>query len=133
MLGEKLDKIGFQTFYPSKEQSRCPAIPEIVKLYKRLVHENLLDDNSFAIISVRYGKRILINIPSYNNSCSKIEDFLEIVDYDPIKKNIVAIGPGNPCHEIPLHWLVHNARRDINSIVQVNNIKIIAGTTNEPK
>ena len=132
MLDERLDYSGFQTFYTSKEQSRCPLIPEIVKIHKELLEKNLLENNSHAIISMRYGKRILIN-SSMQKNCLKIDDFLEIVDYDPVKNILVAIGPAVPLNETPLHFLIHNARREVNSIIQINNKKIIENLDNREK
>ena len=123
MLGEETHPYGFQTFYNSREQSRCPLIPEIVRIYQDFIDKNILDDESYAVISIRYGKRILIN-GSNNSKFSEIENFLEVVDYDPVKNIVLVIGPALPYRETPIHCLIQNARRGVNSIIQINSKKI---------
>jgi len=49
----------------------------------------------------------------------KQQDIVEIVDYDPIKNIVLAIGKQYPCVETPVHWIIQSARHDIFAIVEV--------------
>ena len=105
----------FQTFYVSKEGSNCPLIANAIKVEKNLKENNI----SEIIISQRYGKRILIN--TLEDVEETREKFLEIVDYDPIKKVVLAMGAKEPRTETPLHWFIHHARNEVNAVIQIND------------
>ncbi|MDH7506749.1 MAG: class II aldolase/adducin family protein [Candidatus Thermoplasmatota archaeon] len=124
MIMGKLPNFSFQTFYVSKEKSNCPLIFEIVKTGKKLIELNILKESDQLIVSLRYVKRILINADKSNFKEIKQEDFLEIVDYDPLKKVILLIGPKEPRIETPIHWLIHNSRNEINAVIQINDSEL---------
>ncbi|MDH7517599.1 MAG: class II aldolase/adducin family protein [Candidatus Thermoplasmatota archaeon] len=113
----------FQTFFVSREQSNCPILPEMIKLGKNLKEKGLLKDTK-GIISLGYGRRVLINSNNLDIGNIKKEDILEVVDYDPAKKNLLVIGQNEPNIETPVHWIVISARNDVNAIVQLNNEKL---------
>ncbi len=119
-----LPNLNFQTFYVSKEESNCPLISIVVKFCKKFKDLNMLDNVIEIVISLRYGKRILIttDISDFQNLMK--EDFLEIVDYDPVKKILLIIGPKAPRIETPVHWFIHHARDEINVVTQMNDKNI---------
>ena len=123
MIGGNLSNLYFQTLYLSKEKSNCPLIADSLKIEKKIEKYDL-------VISQRYGKRILIN--SYGEKDSN-DNFLEIVDYDPIKKILLAMGSKEPRIETPLHWLIHHARDEVNAIVQINDIDLANKIKKIPK
>jgi ribulose-5-phosphate 4-epimerase/fuculose-1-phosphate aldolase len=116
--------INFQTFYVSKEISNCPLIGEIVRIGKKFKDKGIIEDQTDTTISLSYGKRVLINANENNFKEIKQEDFLEIVDYDPLKRVILTMGPGEPRFETPVHWLIHHARDEVNAVIQINNLEI---------
>ncbi len=120
MTGGSFSNISFQTFYASKEEINCPLIADIVKTGKRLKDSELLQGSS-AVMSIGYGRRILItgNIKDYKNI--KREEMLEVADYDPVKRNLLILGPTEPKLETPIHWMIHNARNEVNAIIQINS------------
>lgn len=112
---------GFQTFYVTKEICNCPLIPEIIKAIRKLKTIELLKDISDISVSMKYGKRMLINVKNSNNFEINTEDFLEIVDYNPFKKLLLVMGPKDPRIETPVHWIIHNARDEVKTIIQIND------------
>ena len=128
MTGENLSSILFRTFYVSKEKSNSPLIAHAIRVEKKLNEHNFND----IITRQRYGKRVLIN--SFNDKKGEIKDnFLEIVDYDPIKKVLLAMGPKEPRIETPLHWLIHHARSEVNTVVQINDKELSEKLKKIPK
>jgi hypothetical protein len=121
MIRGNLPNFNFQTFYVSKEESNCFLISEIIKTSKRFKELDFFKKIDQIIFSLRYIKRILIIADKSNFKNIKQEDFLEIVDYDPLKKVILLIGPKEPGIETPIHWLIHNSRTEINAIIQIND------------
>ena len=114
-----------QIFYVSKEETNCPLIIEIIKLSKKLKETNILKKDSEAIFSLTFGKRMIINGTVKDFSNIKRDEFLEVVDFDPIKNNLLLIGPVEPKIETSLHWMIHHARNDVNFVVQIKKTNII--------
>lgn len=125
MTGGVLPNINIQTVYVSKEISNCPLIANAINFDKNIKKSDLFEKNSDTTISLRYGKRILINGKNSLFGELKQEDFLEIVDYDPLKKMMLLIGPKEPKFDTTIHWLIHYAKKEVNAIVQINCKKLV--------
>jgi len=111
----------FQTFYVSKEETNCPLIVKAIEIGKEFEKSKFSLNLNNIIISLKYGKRVLIN--AYNTKISELQrkDFLEIVDYDPLKKVLLLIGSKTPNIDASVHWLIHHARAEINVVIQIND------------
>jgi hypothetical protein len=123
MKDKNLPNISFQTFFASREQSNCPLIPDIVRIGKKLKEMGLLKDGT-GVVSLGYGRRVLINGNNVSLGDIGRGDILEIVDYDPVKRVALTIGDKEPNVETPVHWLIHHARNDVNAVVQINSKKL---------
>lgn len=121
MNGSIFPNISFQSFYISREETNSPLLIDFIKTGKKLKEKGILPDNTSATISLGFGKRILINSDVEDFSNIKKEELIEIADYDPIKNILLVIGPMEPKIETPIHWMIHRAREEVNSIVQINN------------
>jgi len=115
----------FETFFISKEIISNPLISEIIDYFKILKKRELIDEEKSGIISIAYGKRMIINgeVEDYSNTSK--DEIIEVADYDPIKNNLLIIGKNKPKIETPLHWMIHHARSEINFAVQLNNNKLL--------
>jgi hypothetical protein len=120
-----LSDLTLQVFYVSKEETSCPLIIEIIKIARNLKEKEVLNDDNSATISMKYGKRILItsNVKDFTNIQRK--EMIEVVDYNPLSNNILLIGQADPKIETPLHWMIHQARNEVNLVVQVNDKKFV--------
>ena len=121
-MEENLLRLGLQTFFVSKEISRCPLIPEIQSMSKKLSSSKTYEKNRW-VISIRYGKRMIISINTSHMVNLQKEDFVEVVDYDPVKKTALVIGVRESGPETLLHWLIYRARKDVNAIIHIQNNK----------
>jgi hypothetical protein len=106
-------------FYLSRENSNCPIIPDFIRISKKLEDLNLDNLSERIVISIKYGKRLVINGFSENYKTITHNDIIEIADYDPVKKIILVLGKTKPHPETTLHWIIQNARNDINAIIQI--------------
>jgi hypothetical protein len=109
-----------QTLFVSRETSNCPLISEMIKL-GQILEELGLADKELGIVSLDYGKRLLINAKNVDVKKMKQQDVVEIVDYDPLKNIMMVIGTKDPCLETPVHWIIQKARHDINALLQINS------------
>jgi len=121
MTGDVFSNLTFQSFFISNEITNSPLLVEIIKTSKKLKDKGVLADNSSATISLGFGKRILINGEVEDFSKIKKEEIIEIADYNPIKNILLVIGPIEPKVETPIHWMIHHARAEVNSIIQIHN------------
>ena len=125
MLQEKIPNFSFQTVYASREVINCPFISEIIRVMKRFEKNALLDKIIDISISIKYGKRVLINAKNIDFFKINSDDFIEVVDYDPIKKVLLCMGSKEPRVDTPIHWLIHHARDEVNAIIQIESDKLI--------
>lgn len=109
-----------QTLFVSRETSNCPLIAEMIKLGQNLKQLGLTDTET-GIISMDYGKRLLINAKNIDIKKMTQQDVVEIVDYDALKNVMMVIGPKDPAVETPVHWIIQKARHDINVLLQINS------------
>ena len=116
-----IDNLQFQTFYVSKEVSNCPLISKAIEIGKEFEKKNLSYNLDKIIISFKYGKRVLINADDTNIKDLKRKDFLEIIDYDPLKKVMLLMGSKTPRINSSFHWLIHHSRDEINAVIQLND------------
>jgi len=116
--------IPVNNFFLSKELSTCPEIADLSTFFY-LLHKSCSDKNNKITISVSYGKRMVINADNIDISKLSQEDFVEIVDYDLLKRTLLIIGKKLPSSSAPLHWMVQKARKDIYAIVQLHDKKIV--------
>ncbi len=125
MNKEKIDSLPIQVFYTSKEETNCPFVVDLIKIIKKLKEKKLIKENDQPTISFTYGKRILINSLIKDLSKIKKEELLEIVDYDPVKNNLLVIGSADPKIETTLHYMLHYAKKEIKIVLQLNNNEIL--------
>ena len=119
MIDNNLHQFGFQNFYISRQESRCPLIPRVVTFLNKLMENHTSFDLSIPLVSACYGKRIIINSALPNTNKFDNRDFLEIVDYDHTKHTYLLIGLSEPPIETPLHWTILNAKKEINVLLQI--------------
>ncbi len=120
-MNEKiLPSPALQTLFVSREVSNCPLISEMIKLGQSLQQFGVADKD-VGIVSLNYGKRMLINAKNVDTKQMNQQDVVEIVDYDPLKNIMMVIGSKDPCLEAPVHWIIQKARHDINALLQINS------------
>jgi hypothetical protein len=115
-----------QIIFVSRETSNCPLISEMIRLGQELKNLGIPDDD-IGIVSLDYGKRLLINGKNVDIKKMNRQDVVEIVDYDPLKNIIMVIGTKDPCQQMPVHWIIQKARYDVNALLQINS-KTLAET-----
>ncbi|MBC7080981.1 MAG: hypothetical protein H5T44_01850 [Thermoplasmatales archaeon] len=101
------DPTKMNIFFLSHEEVKNPLVEELKKICCK-------KREGFSI-SVRYGRRVLINAKGIDFENPKNEDFVEIVDYNPANDVAMVIGIKESCEDAPIHCLIYN-REEINSI-----------------
>jgi len=117
--------LALQVFYVSREETNCPLVIEIIKIGKKLKEQGILTNKTSATISMKYGKRILINSNVKDFLKIQKEELIEVVDYNPLSNNLLVIGSADPKIETTLHWMIHHARNEVNVVIQINDEKIL--------
>lgn len=117
---KKIKSLPMQVFYTSKEETNCPLMIDLVRISKKLKERGILKEEKQATISFSYGKRVLINSLVQDYSQIKRSELLEIVDYDPIKNNLLVMGLAEPLIETSIHYMIHHARKEVKVVLQIN-------------
>jgi L-fuculose-phosphate aldolase len=124
MRSKSSGRTNFQTFFVSQEPSRCPRIPALIKVGKRLAKQKLTS-NAGGDLSVRFGRRVVITTAGADLGLLSSNDFVEVVDFDFSRVLAVIIGSNPPSPELPLHWLIYNAFDDIQAVVQTCDEEVL--------
>jgi hypothetical protein len=111
------------TLFVSRETSNCPLLSEMITLGQGL-QEFGLTDTETGILSLDYGKRLLINATNVDIKKITQQDIVEIIDYDPLKHIMMVIGLNDPSVETPVHWIIQKARHDVNAVLQINSVTL---------
>jgi hypothetical protein len=111
------------TLFVSRETSNCPLLSDMVTLGQSLQEVGLTDKDT-GILSLDYGKRLLINVKNADLKKLTQQDIVEIVDYDPLKNIMMVIGLNDPTLETPVHWIIQKARHDVNAVLQINSTSL---------
>jgi hypothetical protein len=125
MKNKQIKNLPIQVFYTSKEETNCPLVTDLIKIGKKINEKGILKQQDKAIISFRYVKRILINGMVQDYSEIKRKELLEIVDYNPVKNNLLVMGTSEPFIETSIHYMIHNAKKEIKIVLQINKEKIL--------
>ena len=111
------------TLFVSRETSNCPLLSDMVTLGQSLQEFGLTDKDT-GILSLDYGKRLLINAKNVDLKKLTQQGIVEIVDYDPLKNIMMVIGLNDPTLETPVHWIIQKARHDVNAVLQINSTSL---------
>ena len=109
-----------QTFFVSRELSTSPIINSLLEGINKISKE-ISQENPLAMISIGFGKRVVVTAEQTPLQTIQMEHLIEIVDYDAFKQVLLIIGKKEPSQEAAVHWMIHHAKNEIGAIV---NLKI---------
>lgn len=75
-------------------------------------------------VSHRTGSGFLINTADYEITDKKMDNIVEVIDYDPIRNNMMVIGNLPPINEAIIHWFIYRGFNEINNVIIINNLEI---------
>lgn len=105
----------------SKEESNCPLIPILIEIC-HIAKQKLNDENCLFLPSVIFGKRVIIPSSFIEVEKTQREEFVELIDYNPISNTLLYLGPNTPSTDVAVHWIVHHAKKEIQLIIQIKNL-----------
>ncbi|MCD6473706.1 MAG: class II aldolase/adducin family protein [Thermoplasmata archaeon] len=120
-----------EVIYLATEEVKNPLLEEMKEVGRRLKEKGYVTE-TYGNISVRYGKRMIITASNSDLGNLGNDDFVEVVDYNPVTNVAMVIGTKKPSRETPMHWLLYS-RDDINAIIHTHKIFDGAPTTEEEK
>jgi ribulose-5-phosphate 4-epimerase/fuculose-1-phosphate aldolase len=110
--------------FPIREVQDNPSTQEIKKFGKK-VCQNLNFDGAVAgSVSTTFANGFLITASNADLANVSVTDVIEILDYDPVRNNVIAKGKKNPCIETSLHWFIYRGFPEIRAIIHVRNTEL---------
>ncbi len=94
---------------------------ELINIFEKL-KENL--NIVFSSASLRTGAGFLINSTNFNFVEDKVENVVEVIDFDPIRNNMMVVGNIEPINESTIHWFLYRGLKDINGILIINDDEV---------
>ena len=107
-----------QTFFVSHKLSTGPIINTLLEGIKTISDETS-QENPSAMISIGFGKRVVVTAEQTPLQSIQLEHLIEIVDYDAFKQVLLIIGKKEPSQDAAVHWMIHHAKNEIGAIVHL--------------
>lgn len=103
---------------------------ELEKLFKMLKDD--LKISGVMNASTRTGSGFLINSMNLDFSNVDRDKIIEVIDYDPVRNNLMVIGSDPPPDEVALHWFIYRGLMEINGIIILDDSNIIKNFQDDP-
>ncbi len=109
-------------FIPSAKQLK-PRAKEIIMAFEKF--RDTLNIKEIQSISIRTGSGFMINTAAFDNQNFMQDNVLEIIDFDPVRNNLMVIGNEPPASDATIHWFIYRGLPWINGVINVNNSEIV--------
>jgi ribulose-5-phosphate 4-epimerase/fuculose-1-phosphate aldolase len=118
-----LDALKPTIIFPIREVHNSPSGEEIKKIGKKVSETFKVDGVVAGSISTTFANGFIITTSNVNVNLAKISEteITEILEYDPVRNNVIAKGKKDPCVEISLHWFIYRGFNNIGAIIHVRN------------
>ena len=100
-----------------------PHATNLVSIFEKF--RDTLQISKIHSISSRTGSGFMINSANFNIENFNRDKILEIIDFDPVRNNLMVIGNEPPVNEVIIHWFIYRGLPWINGIISINNNELI--------
>lgn len=107
--------------FPMREVHDSPLGKELIKIGKKVGEILELEGVVTGSLSTTYGKGFIITADNSDLKKLDTQAIIEILDYDPVRNNIIARGKRDSCMETPLHWFIYRAFPETSAIIHIRN------------
>jgi hypothetical protein len=111
-----------QTFFVSHKLATGSPISDIISAIKKIAELTKSDDTK-GMISIGFGKRIIVTANPTHLHTIHQDHLVEIVDYDAYKQVLLIMGKNEPINDVAVHWMIHHAKHEIGAILLIKNYK----------
>jgi hypothetical protein len=115
---------GYQSdvfFLGPRDMAPPEPLPDINESIKKIdeLKKGKVPEFSIISLSARSGKKFYVTIDDDFTIPLSPEDFVEIIDYDPVRNSALAIGTVKPNEYLPLHWFTYRAFPNVSGIAVI--------------
>ncbi len=110
----------FEVFYVSKEPSQSPIHSHMLTLAETFTSLSPLQ-KCHAVLSYRFGKRVVVTTTDKAFASLSSDDFIELVDYDPLKRVLLVLGKKKPGESAPIHFMILHARTEMQTLLELQD------------
>lgn len=90
----------------SREPIRSNAVPELKRWAMRLVERLTITQQTDGALAMRQMDHMVVTREGADLASLELEDFVEVVEYDPVRHTAMVIGTANAPRVIPILWLL---------------------------
>lgn len=95
------------TFFIGNQVHDSDLAPQIMATGKKLAGTVVI--NRFGSISTKFRNKFVVTSSTADFHNIGAEDIIEVMNYDPVRNSILAIGTKDPSPDTPLHWFIYRA------------------------
>lgn len=81
-------------------------------------------------VSTRTGNGFFINTAFFDINNFNRDYIIEVIDFDPVRNNMMVIGNEPPAADAALHWFIYRGLPWINGVIKIENSEILGGFQN---
>ncbi len=109
------------TIFPMREAHNSPLGKELIEIGKKTCEALELEGVVSGSISAAYGRGFITT--SANSDLKDLDPsgIIEILEYDPVRNNIIARGKKEPAMDTPLHWFIYRGFTNVGGIIHIRN------------
>jgi len=110
--------------YPIREIHNSPSGEEIKKVGKKISDTVKIDGAVAGSISRTFAKGFIITTSNANLSNISETEITEVLEYDPVRNNVIAKGKKDPSMEVSLHWFIYRGFNEVGAIIHLRNSEL---------
>jgi hypothetical protein len=99
-----------------------PRAKELLEIFKKF--RDILKIKGIQSISTRTGSGYFINTANFDLGELNRDNIIEVIDYDPVRNNMMVIGNDPPASDAVLHWFIYRGFPNINGVINIDNSDI---------
>ena len=100
-----------------------PSAKQLVEIFEKF--RDILKIKGLESASIRTGNGFLINTAYFDIKSFNRDNIIEIIDFDPVRNNMMVIGNEPPSSNAALHWFIYRGLPWINGVININNPELM--------
>ncbi|WP_455392762.1 class II aldolase/adducin family protein [[Eubacterium] cellulosolvens] len=97
---------------------------ELVEIFKKF--RDVLKVSGLRSASIRTGNGFFINTAYFDINNFNRDYIIEVIDFDPVRNNMMVIGNEPPAPDTALHWFIYRGLPEVFGVINVHNSDVLA-------
>lgn len=109
----------FRTVFSGRQTTTHPWLTELIASARRFGARGWAEGNN-GYLAVRSGNGMMIKTAGASLATLGPGQVAEVIDYDPVEHQVLAVGPSEPSSESAMAWMILRHRPDVHAIAHIH-------------